>query len=149
MGTFFLTVSFVLWGGLLVCYLFRLDSCASITLWPAWIWTLPGLLLTALGWRRDTKSAVAAMALMWLVYTVAFSEEHKSLIHHRHLKSPEWEAAKRQRKALRVVSLNCAGGSSEAAAEVIAEEPDVVLLQESPGRHEVCAIARRLYGDES
>jgi vancomycin resistance protein VanJ len=42
--------------------------------------------------------------------------------------------------------LNCAMGSAEAAGEVEAFAPDLVLLQESPPRKDVEALAKRLYG---
>jgi vancomycin resistance protein VanJ len=61
----------------------------------------------------------------------------------------EWQAARARGQALRVVSLNCAGGSAEAAAEVAAYRPDIVLLQESPGREEVARLGRRLWGSEA
>ncbi len=48
---------------------------------------------------------------------------------------------------MRVVSLNCAGGLLEAAREVAAYRPDVVLLQESPGAKEVRTLARELFGE--
>lgn len=38
---------------------------------------------------------------------------------------------------LKIVSLNCAGGSVEAAAEALQEDPDIILLQESPSKPEL------------
>jgi endonuclease/exonuclease/phosphatase (EEP) superfamily protein YafD len=45
----------------------------------------------------------------------------------------------------RIVSLNCAG-TADAANEVIAFKPDVVLLQEVPGTNQVAILARHLFG---
>lgn len=50
---------------------------------------------------------------------------------------------------MRVVSLNCAGGLPEVAAEVAAYEPDIVLLQESPGRRDVERLAAWLFGADA
>jgi hypothetical protein len=79
-------------------------------------------------------------ALLWLCITFLFVDEWRAARNLLH-------AAQAPRaNRLRVVSLNCAGGSAVAAGEVAAYRPDVVLLQESPGRPEVEALARRLYG---
>jgi len=48
-----------------------------------------------------------------------------------------------------VVSLNCAGGSIEAAAEVARCQPDIVLLQESPGPREVERLSPQLFGKDA
>lgn len=48
---------------------------------------------------------------------------------------------------IRLVSLNCAG-SSEALREVVALRPDIVLVQESPGREPLLSLARELFDDE-
>jgi endonuclease/exonuclease/phosphatase (EEP) superfamily protein YafD len=141
-------VSAGLWLSLTVCYALRPDAAAAVTLWPAWVWLAPGLLLTGLGWRRSAPRP-AAVALCWLLFLLAFAEEPRSLLRFRAGPSADWEAARARGDALRVVSLNCAGASVEAAAEVQVYRPDVVLLQETPGQAEVEELARHLFGKDA
>src|SRR5262245_60753589 len=61
----------------------RCDICTAITVFPVWIWPFPGLFFVALAWRGGAapkyKAAVAVVALIWLAYAAAFSEELKSM----------------------------------------------------------------------
>jgi endonuclease/exonuclease/phosphatase (EEP) superfamily protein YafD len=153
-----LGLSALLCGALSFCYHWQPDSCAAVTLWPAWVWLAPGLFLAALGWSRRGKRAVGAVALVWLLYLLGFAEEPRSLVRWvvSHAggdsglaRRPAPTAPDDLPGVLRVVSLNCAGGSEEAAAEVEQYQPDLVLLQETPGRKEVEELARRLFGKEA
>jgi endonuclease/exonuclease/phosphatase (EEP) superfamily protein YafD len=132
-----------------LCYGTRSDRCAAITIIPTWVWLLPGLLLTALGWRRPVRRAALAVVLLWLAYLLLIPEEPRSLARHDRWPSPEWQDARARGQALRVVSLNCAGGTIEAAAEVARYEPDLVLLQETPGPREVERLAQQLFGKDA
>jgi endonuclease/exonuclease/phosphatase (EEP) superfamily protein YafD len=140
--------SCVLCAALFLCYGLRPDAGAAVTLWPAWVWPAPGLLLAALGWRRSRR-VVAAVALLWVAFVAVFAEEPRSLLRVRPWPAPGWEEARRRGEALRVVSLNCAGGSADAAAELEEYDPDLVLLQEAPRRDEVETLARRLFGEKA
>ncbi|MHB0914041.1 MAG: endonuclease/exonuclease/phosphatase family protein [Armatimonadota bacterium] len=133
----FLVLSVLLWAFISYCYWRRPDACVAVTLWPAWVWFLPGVLLGMFGGRRVGLVLLAA----WVLLVGAFSEEPWSLL--RALHGPT------QGCGLRVVTLNCAGGSAEAASEVSACRPDIVLLQESPGSREVEALGRRLFGKDA
>jgi hypothetical protein len=53
-----------------------------------------------------------------------------------------------EKRAFRVVSLNCNAGSKLAAAETLRVEPDIVLLQESPSQETIVELAAKLHGDE-
>lgn len=132
-----------------VCYLLRPDVCAVVTIWPTWFWVLPGLVLAALGWNRRGRRVVGGVAALWLVYLLIFAEEPRSLLHYRSWPTAEWEQARAQGRAVRVVSLNSAGGDLAAAAEVARYHPDIVLLQESPTRRQVQELARQLFGKEA
>ena len=48
--------------------------------------------------------------------------------------------------AARVITMNCSGGSVDAAREALAGAPDIALLQESPSQRELESIVRDLYG---
>jgi vancomycin resistance protein VanJ len=146
----FSILSSLLCMGLAIAYASRADACAAITVFPVWVWLVPGLGLAALGIRRRPGRRWAGLAaLVWLLFLIAFAEEPWSLA--RLAKSPdrEWAAARRRGAAVRVVSLNCAIGNRGAAGEIAAVGPDLVLLQESPGRAEVWAIAKELFGENA
>lgn len=147
--TCFLALSILLWTFISYCYLRRPDECAAITLWPAWIWILPGALLTALGYSTNKRLGLALL-LTWLLTMGTFSEEPKSLLRSIQRLDPQFQTARREGNGLRVITLNCAGGSLQAAFEVSAHNPDVVLLQESPvKKKDVEALGRRLFGNNA
>jgi endonuclease/exonuclease/phosphatase family metal-dependent hydrolase len=126
-------VSALLCVGIALCYWRRPDSCALITLYPAWAWFIVGAALLFLSWRRTDLRAIIAFAALWLVFMLLFAEESRSLLRGigGHLLAGQ-RVALEQGDPLRVVSMNCAGGSEAAAAEAMQQEADVILLQESP-----------------
>ena len=136
-----LAVSAGLCLGLAVCYALQPDACVALTIWPPWLWMLPGLLLTWTAWSREGKRRLAAVTILWLAFLLAFAEEPRSLV--------RVPASERGRRGLRVVSLNCAGGSMAAAAEVQAVAPDLVLLQEAPTPSQVRKLGAKLFGAEA
>lgn len=129
-----------------VCYWFQPDWLAAVTLVPAWCWLLPAIVLFRLGatWKRWRVSF--ALLLMWLLFVVTFAGECRSLFRFGRSPTTIWQAAREQGRAIRVVSLNCRLGNAKAAAEVGRYEPDIVLLQESPSREEVEALAGEFFG---
>jgi hypothetical protein len=130
------------------CYWSHPDSFAAVTFWPAWAWLLIGLFLAIMGGRHVKKWVFTTIILMWLGYMFVFVEETRSLIRYQFFSRPGATTIKQQEKALRIVSLNCAGGNLEAAAEVKLYEPDIVLLQESPTRKEVEVLGSELFGND-
>ena len=144
--TMALTVSALLCVCVAHCYFWRGDAYAAVTVWPVWTWALPGLLLAGIGWRQSHKWAAMSVIALWLIYLAFFTEEMRSLAHWRHWPSQEWQAARQRGEAVRIVSINCAGGNPKAAAEIKAYEPDIVLLQESPKRQALEEIAQQLLG---
>ncbi len=141
-----LIVSALLCACVAHCYFWRGDAYAALTVWPVWAWALPGVLLAGIGWRRSRKWTAITVVALWLVYLISFSEEVGSLAHWRYWPSHKWQAARQRGEALRIISINCAGGNPRAAAEVKAYEPDIVLLQESPKRQALEEVARQLFG---
>jgi hypothetical protein len=106
-----------------VCYALRPDTCAAVTLWPPWLWLVPGLVILLLAYRRPRRRALLCVAALWLAYLLIFSEEPRTMLRF--------------------------GGSTEAAAEVEPYHPDIVLLQESPPEPDARALAARLFGDDA
>ncbi|HEY3265448.1 MAG TPA: endonuclease/exonuclease/phosphatase family protein [Armatimonadota bacterium] len=115
------------------CYAVRPDPLAAFTVWPTWLWTSAGLLLAAMGGRRTPRRAALWLLAAWIGYTAAFTEEARSL-----LREP---AGPKPPGAIRVVSVNCAGGNAAVAAEAMALSPDIVLLQESPSLAQLRRVA--------
>ncbi len=144
-----LSLSALLCVAISLCYWLRPDSCAAVTVFPTWMWLAPGGVLVASGFSRRTKRAALGVVLLWLLFLWTFAEEPRSLLRFSRFPSPEWEAARQRGQALRVVSLNCAGGIKEAAEEAESYQPDIVLLQETPTPKHVKALAQRLFKEEA
>jgi vancomycin resistance protein VanJ len=129
-----------------VFYLFRFDLVYAFTIYPAWTYAVGGLAIAVAGRPKPFWKAFRWPLVGWLFFVLAFSDEAQSLLRVGSWPTSNWKAARAQGRALRVVSLNCAGGDPLAAAEVGRFDPDIVLFQESPSREEVEAVARKLYG---
>lgn len=125
----------------------RPAAAALWTLFPVWVYTVPGFLLVAISGHsgRRGRRVRAALALMWMVGTLALADETSGMwrllfpVRQRHSQAPD---------VLRVVSLNCSVGSPEAAAEVVAHRPDIVLLQETPSSESVSDLVQKLWADD-
>lgn len=132
-------VSVALLAFLTTAYLVRSDGLYAVTIWPPIAWLLIPFLLFLISLRKKNRFR-RGLVVLWLLFFLVFSEEPLAL----------WHSIVAGGKAnLTVVTLNCAGGSPEAAAEVAAYHPDIVLLQESPSEQEVAKLASRLYGDQA
>ncbi len=145
-GTLYFSAA--LCAGVALCYWFQPDGLAALTLVPIWFWLVPALVLARLGYERSRRALVGAVLLSWLLVVVVGDGELQHLVRFRRPSSEAWSAARRQGKAMRVVTLNCRMGNAAAAAEVADYDPDIVLLQESPGREQVEQLARELFGSE-
>jgi endonuclease/exonuclease/phosphatase family metal-dependent hydrolase len=140
-GILVLSPAMLAWLG----YVFaaRPDFAAAETMAPPAAWLLIGLGVTAAGFRN--RRACAAVALLWLLFGAVFVEGFRSSLRPGfRITGPDRAAP----DAVRVVSLNCAGGSEAAAREVEQVRPDIVLLQETPVRAAVERLATRLFGRE-
>lgn len=115
-------------------YSFRPESTTAITIWPSTCGLMIGLFITVIS-RRWRIWIMAA----WLAFGFIFVDEIRSLPRLL-LPAPA--------SSLRVITLNCAGGTPSAAQEVIARKPDIVLLTESPGPKDLEKLAKALYGTE-
>lgn len=126
-----LVSSAALLAAVLHMYFWRADWYAAMTIWPVWFWLAPGLLLARMGWRRRWGWALVGL---WSMGVIGFMEEPRSLLRMSH------EAG-----TIRVVSLNCAGENA-AAAEIAAFHPDIILIQESPSKKALQALAHEVGG---
>jgi endonuclease/exonuclease/phosphatase (EEP) superfamily protein YafD len=146
-ATISLALSTALVPLLSIAYGSRADGFAAITVFPVWAWLVPGgmLLLPAFAVRRRSGTAVA---VVWLLYFAAFTDELRSLVPWQRSLAVQWEAGPQSPRTLRIISLNCGSGSLRAVEEVAKFKPDLVLLQESPGRDQVNALAETLFGED-
>lgn len=130
----------VLYGG-------EWDGCAALTLWPPWFWAGSGMALAGLAICRSRARPGLCLLVLWMVFLAVFAEETAYPVRAlRRWPSGSFSAARRQDQTIRVVSINCCGGQTEALAEAGGHEPDVVLVQEAPGEKEVARLARRWFG---
>ena len=116
----------------------RFDSCAAVTVYPPWCWTIAGLLITCGGFLQRRSLPSTALVASWLVFLLAFADEPGSLVR-------TWLPMPPQSARLRVISLNC-DSNRKAAREVIALKPDIVLFQESPAIEDLVALADQAFG---
>lgn len=116
-------------------YAFRPAMTTAITTWPAAVGMFLGIGIAMFA-RRPRRWLIFG----WLAFGLIFVEEFRSL--------PR-ELLPAQNRDFRVITLNCAGGSALAAAEVKALQPDLVLLQESPSRPDLERLAQELFGDST
>jgi len=140
--------SAVLCANVALAYWFQPDALAAVTLVPIWFWLVPAMVLARLGYERNRRVLVGAVLLSWLLVGLVGDGEFHYLLGLRGSADPSWSAARCQGRALRVVTLNCRMGNAAAAAEVADYDPDIVLLQESPGRGQVEQLAHALFGPE-
>lgn len=131
-----------------LAYLFRPDWAAALTLFPFGLWGIGGGFLTLAAWSRQRKRRGFALLIFWTLSVLVFAEEPTSLLRGFLPVEAAWREARNKGEGVRVVSLNCAGGSMEAAREVIAYHPDIVLLQESPPKSQTLTLAGEYFGAE-
>ncbi len=91
----------------------------AITIWPSWVWAIPGLLIV---WSRprDYWKALRWPLAAWLVVTLTFSEAWRVVL-----------PVRPGERAVRVVTLNTGGDMKGAMRELALLAPDIVLIQES------------------
>jgi vancomycin resistance protein VanJ len=126
---------------------FQPDWLAPVILVPAWCWLFPGLTLALFGCRGNHKRLFVAVMAMWGVFAFLFVEEARSLLRTEAMSTAEWQTVRESGHGLRVVSLNCNVGQTRSAEEVADWQPDIVLLQESPGAEQLNTLTTSLFGD--
>lgn len=122
------------------------DALAALSLIPVWCWLLAGLGTLILARRLRPRAWWIMLAGMWLLFLIRVEES-------RSLSRSVWSRFTTSRSMnpgelrLRVVSVNCADGSLRTAREAAALNPDILLLQESPGRDDLEQLATELFGE--
>lgn len=135
-----------------VTYARRWDKVAALTVFPFWAWGLLGMGMAGLAWLLTRQRFALAVAALWLVTVLCFSDETRPLLRSWQAKPEPGIAAPAPdgTKVRRVITLNCKAGyfNPKAAGEVIPWEPDVVLLQESTAPGVLRQVATELYGGD-
>jgi vancomycin resistance protein VanJ len=127
----------------ITCYTFRFDSFAVITAFPAWIWFIPGFIAAILARLPGrARFLYIAVAVMWVGFVLVFADEPVSIARGT-LRSITSTTV----PSFCVVSVNCCLGNPLAALDAAPYEPDILLLQESPGRDKVAEITHQLFGE--
>lgn len=121
-------------------YFWPSDALYAITIWPPFVWAGLAFVGALIGIRKNRTRSQLLLLTAWLFFWIGFGEERKWFQHS--LFEPY------SSEALRVVSLNCAGGTIEAAEEAFTHQPDILLLQESPSQKELGALVAREFGEE-
>ncbi len=129
--------------GLWFCKFNQWDSLTYITIIPFWMWALLGTLASAITMTFMRSRLCVAVLILWLVTGLAISLEARGVF--RQIVEPE--AGDATEGALRLVSINCQDGSVSAAATALELKPDLLLLQEAPGREPIASLCQQLYGD--
>lgn len=124
---------------LLFAFSARPDTLAAVTVVPVWAWFLFGALLSVVAGRAGGGRLLAAGLSVWLLFLVLYAPEVRSLLRFPVDSEAEWEAAKEEAAAVRVVTLNCWVGNRGALAEALSQGADVVMVQEIPPPRELLA----------
>lgn len=138
--------SIVICGAISLCRVFQPDWLAPVILVPAWCWLFPGLTLASFGFRRKHKRPFVAALAMWGVFAFLSVEEARSLFRTEVMSTADWQTVRESGDGLRVASLNCNVGQTRSVEEVSAWQPDIVLLQESPGSEQLDVLVKSLFG---
>lgn len=142
-----LVLSVLLCGLIAAAYFIRPDALAAATVFPIWAWLAPGVLLAGMGYSRETRRFALVVLAAWLLTLAAFADAPLALLRFDTATAPGSPAGKERGRVLRVISLNCGGGNIRAVEELAAYKPDLLLLQESPGRTQLEVAAKKLFGD--
>ena len=147
---FCLGFNLALAGGLGYLYWQRPDEWAWLTCIPAWCWLVPGLLLLVPAIGKATWRPALFTLMAWLAFTGFCVEESRSLVRGwltAARAESTWQQESQSGRAIRVVSLNCSVCNIEAAREAIAQNPDLILLQESPPQAALDTLVKTSFGE--
>lgn len=111
-------------------YSIRPDWAAALTIFPAWLRLVVWFLgLPALRTRLFVLSSV-----LWLCFVVVQVEEPRSMLRGLLPVEPV-------KNHLRVTTINCSG-SIASVRDALIEQPDVLLIQESPGSNDLSDLLK-------
>ena len=155
----------------MLCFINRWDSVATVTLVPIWMWAAVGMLLAVLGWAFFKSRLSMLVFFIWLVTALICSDETPALLRsgkHWVIPPPGTPTATSDQtpnnghveapRSLRIATLNCnmKDDANAAANELLdrfsgpdgaaTSAIDVIFLQESPDEKMLAAITDQLFG---
>jgi len=150
-GYLLLISAFAIHALVVVLFHFRWDKLAMATVFPVWLYAIAafGILIAA---RFFIKTRwIPAVAIVWLITLPFLADEATGLrnlaLGYRPVKNTE--VTDLSPNALRIITINAKSGSSQQASEIAAWNPDIVLMQETPGHHSVRQLGQQLFGKDS
>lgn len=123
----------------------RPDSLAAVTVVPAWVWFLFGMLLSVVAARVGGGRLLAVGLSLWLLFLVLYAQELRTLLRFPVRNQVEWEAAKEGGSTVRVVTLNCLVGTRSAVEEALSQGADIVMVQEIPSPRELLKLGGKYF----
>lgn len=145
---FTISMTMFLLIGLSICYTVLPDACAAVTVYPSWCWFVGGLCLALILFRAKRQRMALASIGLWAVFLVAFADTPLSLWRGLWNCADPARLAQEGERPLRVITLN-AHGSSRAVEALNKYEPDLILIQETPGVIQLRNISKSLLGDSA
>ena len=131
----------------MLVYTWRWDKASALTVVPFWLWGISGSLLAGTWWVLFRNRLSAVVALIWIVTTLACSDESLGLARFfAERPEPGNPEPFHGSRVIRVITLNCKKHNSLSAQEAAAYRPDILLLQETPSAPWLQKFARELYG---
>lgn len=127
-----LSISALFILGLVALYWLRPDAAYAVHIYPMWVWG--GALL--LPWLTRKPKAIwrwaAASLAVWVIALFSVGEPAPAEL---------LPASASPVGDVRVVSINASAGMTEAVAEALSLNPDIILVQESPGESDLLGLA--------
>ncbi len=102
-------------------YYLRPNWATAATIFPAWSWVL---VFGPLGLPAFRYKIFRVVCIVWILFTLCFVEEIKSL-------SKSLIPKGSDAQAIKVITINCSG-SIKALSSALQQDPDIVLIQETP-----------------
>lgn len=131
-------------------YILRPEWGVAVTVSPLAVWVLIGVVALVPCMVTSVRRRAIAVMAGWLLLAVLACEEPRAIMHvAREWPEESWEQARPSGRALRIITMNCAGGDERAASDAMGYEPDILLLQEAPGDAETAAVLASVAGYEA
>jgi hypothetical protein len=130
-----------------VCLLNRWDAMVAVTLIPVWLWAGVGMAISLLCWILCRGLPSLLLFCLCLATGVLFSEETLGIARELvvAVKGEKSASPDPGPSMIRVVNVNC-GGSEAALRRAMESKPEILVIQDAPGKAVLDSVADQLYG---